>query len=101
MAYRARNEIPAEDVALAVVIQSMVPAESSGVLFTANPVTGRRDEMVIDASFGLGEAVVSGQVDPDHYLVDPHELENHRTQAGQQGDCHRAHGRRRHRADRA
>ena len=47
----------------------MVPAEAAGVLFTANPVTGRRDEMVIDASLGLGEAVVSGQVEPDRYVV--------------------------------
>ena len=43
IAYRAANEVPAGDIALAVVIQSMVPAESSGVLFTANPVTGRRE----------------------------------------------------------
>ena len=69
MAYRARNHIPAEGVALAVVIQKMIAAESSGVLFTANPVTGHRDEMVIEASFGLGEAIVSGQVDPDNYVI--------------------------------
>lgn len=47
----------------------MIASESSGILFTANPVTGRRDEMVIEASFGLGEAIVSGHVDPDHYVV--------------------------------
>ena len=70
--YRARNRIAPEDVALAVVVQVMVPSEVSGVLFTANPLTGRRDEIVIDASFGLGEAIVSGQVEPDHYVVDPH-----------------------------
>jgi pyruvate,water dikinase len=69
MAYRARNHIPPDKVALAVVIQKMIASESSGILFTANPVTGRRDEMVIEASFGLGEAIVSGQVDPDHYVV--------------------------------
>lgn len=71
MAYRARNHIPPDEVALAVVIQKMIPAESSGVLFTANPTTGRRDEVVIEASFGLGEAIVSGQVSPDHYIVNP------------------------------
>lgn len=71
MAYRARNHISTEEIALAVVVQKMVASESSGVLFTANPVTGRRDEMVIDASFGLGEATVSGQVEPDHYVVEP------------------------------
>jgi phosphoenolpyruvate synthase/pyruvate phosphate dikinase len=72
MAYRARNNILPDEVALAVVVQQMIASESSGILFTANPVTGRRDEIVIDASFGLGEAIVSGQVDPDHYVVNPH-----------------------------
>ena len=71
MAYRARNHIPPDEIALAVVVQEMIASESSGVLFTANPLTGRRDEIVIDASFGLGEAIVSGQVEPDHYVVDP------------------------------
>lgn len=68
--YRARNGIPHEEVALAVVVQCLVPAEASGVLFTADPLTGRRDHTVIDAIFGLGEALVSGQVEPDHYLVE-------------------------------
>ncbi len=68
--YRARNGIPQEAIALAVVIQQMVPAEASGVLFTANPLTGRRTETVIDATLGLGEALVSGQVEPDHYVID-------------------------------
>ena len=71
MAYRARAHIAADDVALAVVVQQMIEAEVSGVAFTANPVTGRRQEIVIDAVFGLGEALVSGQADPDHYAVDP------------------------------
>ena len=69
--YRARNLIPPEEVALAVVVQAMVASEASGILFTANPLTGRRDETVVDASFGLGEAIVSGQVNPDHYVVHP------------------------------
>ncbi len=69
MAYRARNHIQPDEVALAVVIQKMIASESSGILFTANPLTGRRDKMVIEASFGLGEAIVSGQVEPDHYIV--------------------------------
>lgn len=73
IAYRSRNAIPSEQIALAVVVQEMVASEISGVLFTANPLTGRRDEIVVDASFGLGEAIVSGQVEPDHYVVDPHE----------------------------
>ncbi len=68
--YRARNRIPPDDVALAVVVQQMIASEVSGVMFTANPLTGRRDEIVIDASYGLGEAIVSGQVEPDNYAVD-------------------------------
>lgn len=68
--YRERNGIAQESVALAVVVQKMAPAETSGVLFTANPLTGKRSETVIDATFGLGEALVSGQVEPDHYIVD-------------------------------
>ncbi|MCB0254411.1 MAG: phosphoenolpyruvate synthase [Anaerolineae bacterium] len=70
IAYRARNSIDQENVALAVVVQAMVESESSGVLFTANPLTGNRLETVIDATLGLGEALVSGQVEPDHYVVD-------------------------------
>ena len=68
--YRARHQISHDGLALAVVVQQMVLSESSGVLFTANPLTGRRDEMVIDASLGLVEAVVAGQVEPDHYVID-------------------------------
>ncbi len=68
--YRAHNAIPHADVALAVVVQRMVQSEASGVLFTANPLTGKRAETVIDATLGLGEALVSGQVVPDHYVVD-------------------------------
>jgi pyruvate,water dikinase len=68
--YRARNGIAQGGVALAVVVQEMVPSETSGVLFTANPLTGKRTETVIDATLGLGEALVSGQVEPDHYVVD-------------------------------
>jgi pyruvate,water dikinase len=68
--YRARHNIPHEDVALSVVVQQMIQSEASGVLFTANPINGRRHETVIDATLGLGEALVSGQVEPDHYAVD-------------------------------
>jgi rifampicin phosphotransferase len=70
LGYRARNQVAQDEVALAVVIQQMVPSEASGVLFTANPLTGKRTETVIDATLGLGEALVSGQVEPDHYVVD-------------------------------
>ncbi|MDP9860971.1 MULTISPECIES: PEP/pyruvate-binding domain-containing protein [Streptosporangium] len=70
VAYRAANGIDHRTVLLAVVIQEMVQSEVAGVMFTANPVTGRRHEAVIDAGPGLGEAVVSGAVNPDHYVVD-------------------------------
>ena len=71
--YRARNDIPHEDVSLSVVVQNMVQSEASGVLFTANPLTGVRSEVVIDATLGLGEALVGGHVEPDHYVVDSHQ----------------------------
>jgi phosphohistidine swiveling domain-containing protein len=70
VAYRHANGIDDQDVALAVVVQRMVDARSAGVLFTADPITGRRGRAVIDAAPGLGEAVVSGAVDPDHFAVD-------------------------------
>jgi phosphohistidine swiveling domain-containing protein len=67
--YRMRNAVPAEGLALAVAVQRMIPSEASGVLFTANPLSGSRCETVIDATFGLGEALVGGKVEPDHYVV--------------------------------
>ena len=70
VSYRATNGIDPRGVRLAVVVQRMVDAAVAGVLFTANPVTGRRRQAVIDASPGLGEAVVSGAVNPDHFVVD-------------------------------
>ncbi|MCV2488559.1 PEP-utilizing enzyme [Geodermatophilus sp. YIM 151500] len=68
--YRVRNGVEHAGARLAVVVQRLVDAAAAGVLFTANPVTGRRGEAVIDASPGLGEAVVSGAVNPDHLVVD-------------------------------
>src|SRR5215470_10960421 len=70
VAYRAVNRIDDATVALAVVVQRMVDATVAGVLFTAHPVTGTRRHAAIDAVRGLADALVSGAVDPDHYLVD-------------------------------
>ena len=70
LAYRRRQGIDPGAISLAVVVQVMVSASAAGVLFTANPLTGARDEVVIDAAWGLGEAVVSGLVTPDHIVVD-------------------------------
>src|SRR5713226_8970430 len=67
--YRASLGIAPRDVRLAVVVQRMVQAEVAGVLFTANPLTGKRRQAVIDANPGLGEAVVSGATNPDHFVV--------------------------------
>jgi pyruvate, water dikinase len=58
-----------DDVAMAVVVQQMVDSDKSGVLFTVDPVHGRRDRMVVEAARGLGEAVVSGGVTPDNYTL--------------------------------
>lgn len=68
--YRMRQGIAPDAVSLAVVVQQMVEAEAAGVLFTANPTNGRRDQIVINAAWGLGEAVVGGIVTPDQWVVD-------------------------------
>ncbi len=57
------------DLGMAVVVQRMVEPDVSGVMFTIDPTKGRRDRMVIEAVFGLGEGVVSGQLTPDHYVL--------------------------------
>src|SRR6266571_1604342 len=67
--YRARQGIASEDVSLAVVVQELVPADAAGILFTANPLTGARDQIMINAAWGLGEAIVGGQVTPDSFVV--------------------------------
>jgi rifampicin phosphotransferase len=69
MAYRARQGIDPATVSLAVVVQQMVDAEAAGVMFTANPSNGRRDQTVISAAWGLGESVVSGAVNTDNVVV--------------------------------
>lgn len=70
MSYRARESVLPDQVRLAVVVQQMVEAEAAGVMFTANPANGRRDQTVISAAWGLGEAVVSGAVTTDDLTVD-------------------------------
>ena len=68
--YRSNQGYDQMSVALAVVIQQMVESEKAGVLFTVNPITHNADEMQINASYGLGESVVSGRVTADSYLCD-------------------------------
>jgi rifampicin phosphotransferase len=69
VSYRASLGIDPRVVHLAVAVELLVDAAVAGVLFTADPLTGRRRQAVIDASPGLGEAVVSGAVNPDHFVV--------------------------------
>ncbi|OLF15946.1 phosphoenolpyruvate synthase [Actinophytocola xanthii] len=68
--YRLAHGLPCETSGMAVVVQRMVPADKSGVLFTANPLGGDPDEYMISAVLGLGEGLVSGLVDADTVLVD-------------------------------
>ncbi|WP_456434908.1 phosphoenolpyruvate synthase [Methanopyrus sp.] len=75
VAYREEQGFEHPDVSIAVVVQKMVDSKKSGVMFTVHPYTGDRDKMVIEAVWGLGEAVVSGEVTPDTYIVDKNTFE--------------------------
>ena len=82
ISYRHQMGIDQDVVAMAVVVQLMVASDVAGILFTANPVTGERSEIIINASFGLGEAVVSGQVTPDTFVMDRESLKAKETTIG-------------------
>ncbi len=69
VAYRTQMGYPLADVSIAVVVQKLVNARSSGVMFTINPVSGNPFEVVIEANWGLGESVVAGLVVPDRFVV--------------------------------
>ncbi|MCX6707935.1 MAG: phosphoenolpyruvate synthase, partial [Candidatus Woesearchaeota archaeon] len=68
--YREKNNFPHEKVFLAVVIQKMVNADKAGVIFSVNPVTQNREEIIIEGAYGLGESVVAGELTPHSYIVD-------------------------------
>ena len=68
--YRQKNNFPHDKVLIAVAVQKMVNSDKSGVMFSINPATNNPDEIVIEGAFGLGEAVVSGAVNPDLYIID-------------------------------
>ena len=68
-AYRKEHGLPAESMGVAVLVQQLISAEISGVVFSANPVSGNRDEVMINATWGLGESLVSGKVTPDTWIV--------------------------------
>ncbi|HJV30289.1 MAG TPA: phosphoenolpyruvate synthase, partial [Gaiellaceae bacterium] len=80
--YRAKRSFGQADMDIAVVVQRQIAATRAGVMFTIDPATGAPDRLVIESSFGLGEAVVSGRVSPDRYVVEK------RTLAVQQRDIH-------------
>jgi pyruvate,water dikinase len=75
LAYRAHLNIPVVDLAMGVVVQRMVPAEAGGVMLTLDPITGDRSGIVIEAAYGLGMAVVNGEVEPDRAVVDKQPLQ--------------------------
>jgi rifampicin phosphotransferase len=84
IAYRERQGFRHDQAAVAVVIQRLVSAEVSGILFTANPTTGARDEIIINAALGLGEAVVGGLTTPDSFTLDRTTLAVRERQTGRQ-----------------
>ncbi len=69
VSYRARQGITGLKLGHGVVVQKQLSSGKSGIIFTANPVNGRRDQVSINCSWGLGEAIVSGQVDPDQWII--------------------------------
>lgn len=75
ISYASQNNVPEENLAVAVVVQKMVESESAGVAFSVNPVTCNPNEIMIEGSWGLGEMVVQGQITPDNFIVDKNNLE--------------------------
>ena len=69
VSYRRKHGMPEDGVAIAVVIQKMVDARSAGVMFTRSPLTGDRSVITVEAAWGLGSAVVSGEVTPDRFVI--------------------------------
>lgn len=69
LSYRMKQGVSNDGLAHGVVVQHLIPSEKSGILFTANPVNGRRDQMLLNSSWGLGEAIVGGEVTPDQWVV--------------------------------
>jgi pyruvate,water dikinase len=69
IAYRRKHKIGEDRVAMAVVVQQMVDARTAGVMFTRSPLTGDRSVITIEAAWGLGSAVVSGEVTPDRFVI--------------------------------
>lgn len=68
--YRFEKELHKTKISVAVVVQKMVNSDSSGIAFSVHPVTEDRNQLIIEAGFGLGEAIVSGQITPDSYVIE-------------------------------
>ncbi len=83
--YRHEKNLIDHYVSVAVVVQKMIQSEISGIAFTVHPVTEDTDQMIIEAGFGLGEAIVSGQVTPDSYIISKSEMSILDINIGEQG----------------
>src|SRR5262245_39851162 len=90
MEYRQAKGISTEAIEMGVLIQRMIHPVASGVAFTINPVTGAQSELVINSSWGVGEALVSGQIEPDEFAVRKLDLELFWARAGDKGGSGRA-----------
>jgi len=94
LAYRRDHGLPEDGLALAVLVQNLVVADASGVAFSADPVSGRRDRMIVNATWGLGESLVAGHVTPDGWTLDKADLQVVETRPSEKakmtvlaGDC--------------
>jgi phosphoenolpyruvate synthase/pyruvate phosphate dikinase len=72
--YRFEKDLHKQKISVAVVVQKMVKSEVSGIIFSVHPVTQDKNQLIIEAGFGLGEAIVSGEITPDNYVVDKNNL---------------------------
>jgi len=70
ISYRFKQGISNDNISHGVIVQKLIDAKKSGIIFTANPVNNRRDQVLINASWGLGEAIVGGEVNPDEWVLD-------------------------------
>jgi pyruvate,water dikinase len=82
--YRLENQLHEKKVSVAVVVQTMVQSEVSGIAFTVHPVTEDGNQLLIEAGFGLGEAIVSGKISPDNYVVNKTTMEIEEINIGHQ-----------------
>ncbi len=75
--YRVEKGLKESHISVAVVVQKMIESESSGIAFSVHPVTEDPNQLIIEAGFGLGEAIVSGSITPDSYVVEKREAKKH------------------------